>query len=76
MIVDNIIIGIHTHLVGHRNTYYIKVRRCLASLQFNNVSARTNTILCYQNKSRQILTMFMYIGVHNQDKSLPAGTLD
>ena len=57
------------------NTYYIKARRFLASLHLDNLSDGTNTFLCDQNKSGQILTV-MYIGAHNQDKPLPAGTLD
>ena len=34
-----------------------------------------NNFLCGQNKSSQILPNVMYIGVHNQDKPLPPGTL-
>ena len=32
--------------------------------------------LCDQNKKGKIITIVMYIGVHNQDKPLPAGSLD
>ena len=48
----------------------------LSSLHFNNYNIGTDTFLCDQNKPRQILTIVMYIGVHNQDKALPAGSFD
>ena len=58
MFIDNTTIGIHIYLVGHWNTQYINVRRFLASSHFDNLSAGTNTFLCDQNKSGQILTIF------------------
>ena len=36
----------------------------------------TDTFLCDQNKSGQRLMIVMYMGVHNQEKPLPAGSLD
>ena len=48
----------------------------LSRSHFDNYLVGTDTFLCDQNKSGQILTIVMYIGVHNQDKPLPAGSLD
>ena len=48
----------------------------LSSSHFDNYNVGTDTFLCGQNKSWQILTNCRYIGVHNQDKPLPSGTLD
>ena len=48
----------------------------LSSLHFDNYNVGTDIFLCNQNQSRQILTICMWIGVHTQDKPLPAGTLD
>ena len=48
----------------------------LSRSHFDNYNVGTDTFLCDQNKPGQILTIVMYIGVHNQDKPLPAGTLD
>ena len=45
-------------------------------LHFNNYNVGTDTFLRGQNKPGQILTIIMYISAHNQDKPLPAGTLD
>ena len=47
----------------------------LSSLHFDKYYVETNTLLCSQNQSSQILTNVTYIGVHNQDKPLPPGTL-
>ena len=70
-------IEIHTCLVGHWNTYYyINKKGVLSGSHFDNYNVGTDTFLCNQNKSRQILTICMYIGVHNRDKPLPGGTLD
>ena len=48
----------------------------LSRSHFDNYNVGTNAFLCSQNKSLQILTNCTYIGVHYQDKPLPAGTLD
>ena len=48
----------------------------LSKSYFDNYNAGTDTFLCDQNKTGQLLTIVMYIGVHNQDKPLPAGSLD
>ena len=45
-------------------------------MHFDKLLVRTNKFSCDQNKPGEILTICMYIGVHNQDKLLPAGTLD
>ena len=51
-------------------------KNVLSRSYFDNYNGGTNTFLCDQNKTGQILTIVMYIGVHNQDKPLPAGSLD
>ena len=51
-------------------------KRVSSRSHFDNYNVGTDTFLCDQNKSGQILTIVMYIGVHNQDKLLPAGTLN
>ena len=48
----------------------------LSRSHFDNYNVGTDTFLCDENKPGQILTIVMYIGVHNQDKPLPAGSLD
>ena len=47
----------------------------VSSLYFDNYNVGTDTFLCEQNKAWQILTIVMCIGVHNQDKPLPPGTI-
>ena len=69
-------IGIHTCLVGHWNRYYINEKSVLSRSYFDNYHGGTNTFLCDQNKKGKIITIVMYIGLHNQDKPLPAGSLD
>ena len=48
----------------------------LSYSHFDNYNVGTDTFLCDENKPGQILTIVMYIGVHNQDKPIPTGTLD